>query len=344
VYHGAALVPVIAGLCRHLDLLTKVKNGIGKLEEIPTSPSEETDSRIYELLVAARMAGLGRSVELLRSQQMKTPDIRIYDMAFPAVAECKRQSRLSAYEREEVDHIAELFSLLLSGRTTHGLVGELILEFRVPVSAVVPAQIAETILKHGGCVDPRFEEMCDWGTLSFRPIEPSIMLPSVTRLYSPEFLKHVFAWPDHDREFDGICAVVSNARRLEVGKAELPFCLKWRQMDLQCIDRKARSIVSLIKEAWQQIPTGEAGFIYVAFEDSLPPSVADRRTKRIVELADTLYFKHRHALPMRIVVNRVYPRPIGHGKPDLIESSIPMSIEPEDNLASFLPTCVYTSD
>jgi len=162
-------------------------------------------------------------------------------------------------------------------------------------------------------------------------------------LYGPAFLKHVFGWPGESLEFDGICAVVANAKRLDVGRAELPFCLKWRQTHSQCIDRKARTIVSLLKEAWEQIPTGEAGFIYVAFEDSLRPSVADRRTHRIIELADTLYFKQRHAVPMRIVVNRVYPQPIEDGRPDLIESSIPLSVEPDDTLSSFLPTCVYTS-
>ena len=128
------------------------------------------------------------------------------------------------------------------------------------------------------------------------------------------------------------------------GKAELPFCLKWRQADPRCIDRKARSIVSLLAEAWEQIPTGEGGLIYVAFEDSLRPSVADRRTERIIELAGTLYFKQRRAVPMRIVVNRLYPQPMDDGMPDLIESSIPLSVEQEDSLSAFLPTSVYTSN
>ena len=91
IYQGSLLVPCIPALSEHIDAIHHVRRGVLKLEELPQSPPEETLSRIFELLVAGRAAEMGRDVELLEASSTNTPDLRIHDLPFPAVAECKKQ-------------------------------------------------------------------------------------------------------------------------------------------------------------------------------------------------------------------------------------------------------------
>ena len=64
MYEAPTLVPQIARLCEMLPALERVEGGIEKLRELHKAPGIEVDSRIYELLVAARAAEMRRTVSL----------------------------------------------------------------------------------------------------------------------------------------------------------------------------------------------------------------------------------------------------------------------------------------
>jgi hypothetical protein len=164
-----------------------------------------------------------------------------------------------------------------------------------------------------------------------------------TLLYSPYFLREVFGWDGNNAEFDGICAVVENDRLMRVGRAELPFSLRWRVDKDSALDRKARCVTTLLAEAIAQIPAGEGGFVYICYDDSHRAAIADRRTERIFELARTFQVRRRGIRPpLLIVVGRLFPQPLGDGRADLIESSIPMTTDEENVWDGLMPSRVFT--
>ena len=162
------------------------------------------------------------------------------------------------------------------------------------------------------------------GTIRLRPVAVSQQFET-TRLYSPEFLERVFGTDLELDEFDGICAVAGNDRFPEVERAELPFLLKWINNAPAALQRKLQTIRTLWVEAVDQIPTGEVGLIYLAYEEGHRPLLADARTDAIRQLAQTIYFKRRAiAVPMT-VISRLYPNVVLEGRPDFIESAIPLA-------------------
>ena len=88
-----------------------------QLRQLWRAPGVETDSRIFELLVAAAFARMGHDVAFIEeSAQKKTPDLRLYDTPVPTVIECKRKQPLNDYEKREFSVMREVFSLLCAQR------------------------------------------------------------------------------------------------------------------------------------------------------------------------------------------------------------------------------------
>src|SRR5262249_34821701 len=144
IYAGGRLLPEIAALCLALDALKEVRGGLTKMRELATAPSDEFHSRVFELLVAAGCAALGRDVEFLQPGVAKTADLRLHDMGFPAVLECKRQSALAAYEKREIGRVREVFSAMAGRRQALGLVGDLQIVFtedaeQIPANEIIAA-------------------------------------------------------------------------------------------------------------------------------------------------------------------------------------------------------------
>ena len=126
-------------------------------------------------------------------------------------------------------------------------------------------------------------------------------------------------------EFDGLCAVAANDSYPEVERAELPFLLKWTSNSPAAQARKLQTIKNLWVEAVNQIPTGEAGLIYLAYEEGHRPSLADARTDAIRELTKNIYFERRAIYISLTVVSRLFLNVVHEGRPDFIESSIPLA-------------------
>ena len=166
-----------------------------------------------------------------------------------------------------------------------------------------------------------------------------------TRLYSPEFLEKVFGTDLELDEFDGICVVAANDSSPEVDRAELPLLLKWTSNSPAAQQSKMQTIKNLWIEAVDQIPTGEAGLIYLAYKEGHRPSLADARTEGIRDFVENMYFKRRAiSIPMT-VISRLYPNVVLEGRPDFIESTIPLARGGWDNFKYWtqeMPTRVFT--
>jgi len=341
IYAGSLLVPSVAALCRALPSLYEVQGGLEKLDELYRAPSEEFDSRLYELCVAGRAAALGRSVEFLVPTAEVTPDLRLHDLPFPAVIECKRQSRLSDFERQEFKTIQEVFRHLSSGSQRRSLIGTLTIVTQQPLQAIGVDTLVESSRKCTAGLNPYGSIVEPWGAISFTPLDIMIDLQQPTRLYSPAFLRQVFEWNFETTEYDGICAVVANTRMPQVDRALLPFGIRWRCEAEEAVKRKARSLASLLAQAVQQIPVGETGFIYLAYEEMHRADIADSRTQKLLDETAKWEIRKRGINPEFIVVNRLYPGTLEEGRPNLIESAVPIGFSEENIWAGMMPFSVF---
>ena len=343
-YTAARAIPQICSLGLSLETLREVKGADSKLRELRRAPSVETDSRIFELLVAAAFARMGHDVAFIEeTARTKTPDLRLNETPVPTVIECKRRQPLNEYEKGEFSVIRDVFALLCTERMQLGLVGELAIDFRQEVIDIPPSGIVKSIRDVSNSLSLYAAKETEWGTICLRPVDVSQEFER-TRLYSPEFLERVFGTDLELDEFDGICAVAGNDRFPEVECAELPFLLKWTSNSPAALERKLQTIKTLWVEAVNQIPTGEMGLIYLAYEEGHRPSLADARTDAIQDLTKTVRFERRAiAVPMT-VISRLYPNVVHEGRPDFIESTIPAAVAGWDNFIFWtqeMPTSVF---
>ncbi|MFZ0751860.1 MAG: hypothetical protein WAM70_21045 [Pyrinomonadaceae bacterium] len=341
IYAGSLLVPSVGALCRVLPSLNEVRGGLEKLDELYRAPSEELDSRLYELCVAGRAASLGRSVEFLAAGSDATPDLRLHDLPYPAVVECKRQSRLSDYERQEFETIQSVFRQFTSGGQRRSLIGTFSIVAQQSIQAIGADTLVESSLKCTAGLNPYGSIKEPWGTVTFTPLDVMIDLQQPTRLYSPAFLKQVFKWDFETTEFDGICAVVANNRILIADRAVFPFGIKWRCEADDAVKRKARSLAGLLAQAVRQIPVGETGFMYLAYEESHRAAIADSRTQRLFDQTAKWEIRKRAINPELIIVNRLYPGALDEGRPNLIESAVPIGFSKDNTWAGVMPFSVF---
>ena len=111
---GGLLLAEIARLGALVPALSSVPRSVARLEELYKKPSESYHSTLHELLVGGTCAESGLDVEFLNPTHQKTPEMRLHNLAVPAVIECKRQQFLGDYERREESLIRDIFAALQS--------------------------------------------------------------------------------------------------------------------------------------------------------------------------------------------------------------------------------------
>ena len=343
IYMAARAVPQICGLGIALEALKDVKGADLKLRELCKAPSGETDSRILELLVAAAFARMGHDVGFIETSAGKTPDLRLYGKPIPMMVECKRRQALNAYEQREFSIIREVFSILCAEQEELGLVGEISLDFEKELVNLPADIIIQSIRDMTRTLSPYATEETEWGSIRLKPTTVSTDFEP-TRLYSPDFLQWVFGVDLEMDDFDGICAIAKNGQTPVVDRAELPLLMKWTSNSEAAIERKLQTVRSLWIEAVDQIPTGETGLIYLAYEEGHRPVLADARTDALRDLVKDIYFKRRGIVMPMTVVSRLLPNVVSEGRPDFIESTIPLVDGEQDDFDFWtkeMPTRVF---
>jgi hypothetical protein len=340
-FAAASFVPEITALGCRLDHISALgAEATRKFARLPVATSEEVPSMIYELLVGTACVLRGREIEMLpASGSAKSPDFRLHNMHAPVVLECKRRYGLTQYELDEAAAIERLYVPLREIARAKGLHGTLEIRFRVPVMTVEPRDLihlARPILEESVDAERTVEE---WGSLAYRRLPFGGDVPD-TRLYSPDYLKRVFAWSTIDNDWDGLMCEVQPPERVRVKTFRLPFCLKWRSDSPEALTKKARGITSLWAKAVKQVPPGEIGFIYIAYPEGQRAELADARTRHIAEMSQKLWHRWSIRVPVTVVA-RLYARPLGAGVPDLIEAALPAASKGEAHWLAQLPGRVF---
>lgn len=223
---------------------------------------------------------------------------------------------------------------MLRERCTYGSIEA---AFNVPLKSVPTAEFVEKAL---AALDQKKSFQTAWGSVAFRPL-PHLRSIELTRLYSPDYLQEVFQWDRLQDEWDGIVCEVEPMQSIAVELFKKPLCLKWRSESEEALKKKTRGITSLWADGVKQIPDGEIGFIYIAYPEGARPAIADTRTRDILEAATDVWHRWSVRVPL-MLVNRLYVRSIGAGKPDLIENVLVGAAEGEEFWQKELPWQIFT--
>lgn len=320
-FAGAGLVPTIFQLGTQLETLAEVGGDRdARVARLHAGPSLEVDSTLFEVLVAIRCAGMGRSVEFLKEDPgRKTPDLQCHD-PYPMVIECKRQRAFLDYELDEDQAMRALFRRLRQEACRLCVYGafELRLEIeasRLPVEDVVAALVGQRFAP-----DPRRPVRHPFGTVSLATVPGRASLNRAHRLYSPDMLEELFGWTSDFPAWDGlVCSVADPALVMDVVRE--PVGLLWTNESDKAVNKRTWTAQSLFGDATGQVPPGGFGMVYVAYTEGARETMADRRLERFVSSLEDWTHDANIRIPM-VNINRLYPRPLGDGRPDLIESSV----------------------
>lgn len=342
-FAGAALVPQMVQLGSRLSLLDQVGGDVqARLKRLWEAPSEQIDGVVFELLVAMGCVEKGRRVDFIAETAVeKTPDLRCHD-PFPMVIECKRRRALSDYELSEEATMREIFELVRSEATPLGINGRFELQLTEEARSLDLHEVARSMIRQRLAAHPERPLEYPWGSVAFRPLPSLVALASATKMYSPDMLQQTFGWDCDLPEWDGIICR-ADTTDVVVDEARAPLAIVWTNTSDAAVQRRAWSPLDLVGKAMSQIPPGEFGMIYIAYHEGAREAISDSRVDEFMKRLPDWEHSANIRVPLALLV-RLYPRPLDHGNPDLIESSLRfVSAEYGDaSLLDYFPLSVFT--
>lgn len=344
LFDGPMLVSEAAALGVALAAIPKLgAEADKKFKTLALIPDRDVASTVYELLVGAACVRSGRDIEMLpASSSQKMPDFRVHDLLAPLVVECKRRLGVGEYaekEAREVERLQDAVAALLDRHHPHVEV-----EFKVEVSSIPDTAFAEVIGALCFSSDDEVEEKREWGTVRLRRA-PSFQKCSTTRVFSPAFLLEIFGWNSVESEWDGMLCQIEPTSSPVISTVRWPRSLKWKcNTDVSRL-KKSRGLTSLWADAAKQIPTGEMGCIYIAYTEGMRPEIGDARTQNLIDTVKNRDLFHRASIRVPLtVISRLYPQAFGDGGLEMIESTIPMTMNDFDHMLADFPTRVFHVD
>lgn len=342
-FAAATILPTVVHLGERLGLLDRVGGDVaGRLRRLWDGPSDDVDGTVFELLAAQACVEHGRSIEFIRETNELSPDIRCND-PIPLVIECKRQRPISTYELEEESTMRKLFRQLRTAAYERACYGIFHLTLTVEASGVETVDVVAALIAQRLAANPERKTVYAWGEVSYKLLSSSVLLPHYTRLYSPNLLRSVFDWNTDLPKWDGLCCWYGNDDDPLVDEVLTPIGLLWINRSAAAIKKRTWAPVNLFGAAANQVPQGEFAIIYLAYTEGAREEVADQRLAAFEERISAWAHEPEIRLPIAFV-NRLYPRALGEGRPDLIESTVLMrsQLYGEPRLFEDFPSNVFT--
>jgi hypothetical protein len=342
-FAGALLVPTLTKLALQGHNLREVGGERDeRLDHLWDGPSNQVDATFFELLTAAACVEKGRSVDFLPATHEKSPDLRCHD-PIPLLIECKRQDALSQYELSEETLMRQFFVALRIEARKKGLCGTFQLELAIEAAQIDIADMVSRFISQRLAPNPPRKLSYPWGTVAFVPSASKVWFPEATRLYSPYMLKRLFGWESDLPAWDGICCSVDAKGEPEMDQAISPIALIWRNDSEKGLKKRSWAPINLFSKASLQIPPGEFGIVYVNYIEGARAEVANMRLDAYASRLREFEHSDKIRIPISLLV-RLYPRTLGHGQPDLIESSVQYlsGLYGDKELFDFFPSMIFT--
>jgi hypothetical protein len=344
-FAGATLVPQTVQLGSRLAALREVGGDVmARIRMLWQGASDQVDSTVFELLVATACAARGRSVEFLDATSERSPDLRCHD-PFPMVIECKRKRVLSRYELTEEAAMRQLFIELEAEALKKGMRGRFALRLNVEIEKAPVRDIVAALARQRLAPHPGRPLDYAWGSVAFHELPLRVRLPGYTPVYSPNMLAAVFGWDSDLPEWDGIVCRVNAEGQVATDEVAQAVGLVWSNVSPEALRKRSWSPLDLFGDAMGQIPPGEFGMVYLAYHEGAREEVADRRLQTFIDRMR----EWEHSATIRVPISylvRLYPRPLKHGAPDLIESTVRLcsGAYGEPSLFEEFPAQVFTQD
>jgi hypothetical protein len=341
-FAAALLVPQLTHLGSKLPVLSTVRGVAERIEALWKGPGPGSDAVVYELVVAAACAERGRNIEFMKPTSDKSPDLRCHD-PYPLVIECKRKRVLSDYEIAEEAVMNRLFRILDDGARSEGLCGRFTLDLAVEAETVPIGDVVASLLRQRFAAHPERSITYAWGSVSYQELPRRLILPGQTRAYSPNMLSFAFGWNSDLPNWDGLICRVECAGAAWIDEVEQPVALLWSNKSQQAVKKRSWSPIDAFGEATSQIPPGEFGIIYVAYQEGTRTHIADLRTESFRDRVREWSHPGSIRIPIAFLT-RLYPRALDHGTPDLIENGVRFCSELDGAPLLFedFPTTVFS--
>jgi hypothetical protein len=340
-FAGALLVPQLTSLGAKLAAMSAVRGVAERVEALWRGPGPGSDSVAYELLVAAACAERGRQIEFIKPTIDKSPDLRRHD-PYPLVIECKRKRALSDYEIAEEAVMTRLFRVLDGDARSKGVWGRFTLALAIEAEMVPMGDVVASLLRQRLAARPARPLTYEWGSVAYEELPRHLFLPGKTRAYSPNMLSFAFGWNSDLPDWDGLICRVGCAGAAWIDEVDQPVGLLWSNKSQQATKKRSWSPLDAFGEATSQIPPGEFGIIYVAYQEETRAQIADLRTDSFVERIREWSHSGSIRIPIAFLT-RLYPRALDDGKADLIENGVRLCSEyGEPLLFEDFPTIVFS--
>lgn len=237
----------------------------------------------------------------------------------------------------------QLFVALRIEAKKKGLCGTFQLELAVEAAQIDVAHVVSRFINQRLAPTPSRELSYPWGNVAFVPSVAKVGLPETTRLYSPYMLKHLFGWESDLPAWDGICCSIDAKRDPEMDLVISPIALIWRNDSEKGLKKRSWAPINLFSKASLQIPPGEFGVIYVNYTEGARAEVANMRLDAYASRLQEFEHSDKIRIPISLLV-RLYPKTLGHGQPDLIESSVQYlsGLYGDKELFDFFPSMIFT--
>lgn len=340
-FAGAMAIAQLARLSERLPLLSEIPGACKRIRSLWKGASAEVDSTVFELLVGAALSEAGRLPEFVDPAKAggKSPDLLCRN-PYPMVVECKRKKPLSDYEIAEERVMRGMFHQVDAAARSSGMWGTFVLVLTVEAKLVPAADVIEALMLQRYAAGRVVTYA--WGKVTYVESSARVPLPRKTRMYSPNLLQTVFDWNSDIADFDGIICRVANAQETVVDGAERPVGLIWSNLSERALQKRSWGPMSTINDALKQIPSGDFGIVYVAYQEGARAQMADQRLSELSGWLKEMSHRDDIRVPVCKVV-RLYPRALDDGRADLIESTVDFVAEFSDKvLATILPSAVFT--
>jgi len=237
----------------------------------------------------------------------------------------------------------DLFLRLRGKADRRGLHGRFSLRLDVEASVLDREEVVACLVSQRLAPHPERELTYPWGRTAFVELPRRLDLQGPTRLYSPRMLEDVFGWRSDLPAWDGLCCWIDNAQALTMSDVRRPVGLIWDNTSASAMKRRTWAPTSLFGAATNQIPPGEFGIVYITYLEGAREDVADLRVNAFLERIKAWEHAGNIHIPIALL-SRLYARPLNHGQPDLIESTIRLCSEAYGHPVLFeqFPTTIFT--
>jgi len=139
------------------------------------------------------------------------------------------------------------------------------------------------------------------------------------------------------------CGHIGNPQESFIDEIQESVALLWTNTSNHAVNKRSWGPSDIFGDATNQIPPGEYGMIYVAYQEGTREQIADLRTQKFLQRAHEWSHPASIRIPISFLI-RLYPRPMYEGQPDLIESTVCLisGVYGDPALASDFPATVFT--